>query len=131
MSESEALFNSSVEADHNGHHQPPTVGDEMPLRRQLFTLSAVKSAIKQLTGIYTLLAFVPLGFAAGIFRWNAVLVSSLNFLAIIPLSAVISTASSKLEARLGSLIGVLINATFGNVVELIVSCAANSDCFCH
>ena len=122
-SEHEPLLNGSVEADHYGYHhhrqQSPSDG-ELQLRRQTSTIVAVKGAMQKLTGIHTLLVFVPLGLVAGIFKWNAILISSLNFLAIIPLSASISTASGKLETHFGFLVGALINATFGNVVELIV-----------
>jgi Ca2+:H+ antiporter len=65
--------------------------------------------------------FVPLGLAAGVFQWNPVLVSVFNFVAIIPLSAAVSDSSENLADEFGDLWGALINATFGNAVELIVS----------
>jgi hypothetical protein len=48
------------------------------------------------------------------------LTSVFNFLAIIPLSATVSNISDELSDELGDLWGGLINATFGNAVELIV-----------
>ena len=44
----------------------------------------------------------------------------LNFLAIIPLAAVLSFATEEISVNLGEALGGLLNATFGNAVELIV-----------
>jgi hypothetical protein len=68
-----------------------------------------------------LLVFVPVGIAAGALGWPSTWVFSLNFLAIIPLAAVLSFATEEISARLGETLGGLLNATFGNAVELIVS----------
>lgn len=67
-----------------------------------------------------LLVFVPLGLAAAAFNLNPIVISICNFFAIIPLSACVSDLSDKLGRELGDLLGALINATFGNAVELIV-----------
>ncbi|KND87136.1 Vacuolar calcium ion transporter [Tolypocladium ophioglossoides CBS 100239] len=77
-----------------------------------------------LVGLNVLLVFVPLGFVAAQLGWHDVLVSTLNFLAIIPLSALLSDASDTIGNRWGSLVGGLVNATFGNTVELIVGIMA-------
>lgn len=71
-----------------------------------------------------LLAFVPLGIVAGVMGWDPVTVFTLNFFAIIPLAALLSFATEELSASLGETIGGLMNATFGNAVELIVSIIA-------
>ncbi|KAL7964694.1 Sodium/calcium exchanger domain-containing protein [Trichoderma sp. SZMC 28014] len=73
-----------------------------------------------------LLVFVPLGLLAAWLSWNDVVVSAFNFLAIIPLSALISNASDTIGNRWGGLIGGLVNASFGNTVELIVGIMALS-----
>lgn len=49
---------------------------------------------------------------------------SLNFIAIIPLAAVLSFATEEISIPLGESLGGLLNATFGNGVELIVSIVA-------
>jgi Ca2+:H+ antiporter len=64
--------------------------------------------------------FVPLGLVSGAFSWTSILTSIFNFLAIIPLSAAVSDFSDTLSEEFGDLLGALINATFGNAVELIV-----------
>ena len=70
------------------------------------------------------LVFVPLGILAGALGWNPTAVFILNFIAIIPLAALLSFATEELSAKLGQTLGGLMNATFGNAVELIVSIVA-------
>ncbi|EMR70018.1 putative calcium proton exchanger protein [Eutypa lata UCREL1] len=57
-------------------------------------------------------------------RWDPVATFVLNFLAIIPLAAVLSFATEEISVNLGEALGGLLNATFGNAVELIVSIIA-------
>lgn len=76
---------------------------------------------KHVLSPHVLLAFIPLTFFAVYLRWSDVYISALSFLAIIPLSAIVSDASDTVGDRWGAVIGGLINATFGNTVELIVS----------
>ncbi|KAE9370314.1 Calcium/proton exchanger [Stipitochalara longipes BDJ] len=71
-----------------------------------------------------LLVFVPLGIVAGAGGWNPTTVFILNFFAIIPLAAVLSFATEEISVKLGQTMGGLLNATFGNAVELIVSIVA-------
>ena len=47
-----------------------------------------------------------------------------NFVALIPLALVLGEVTEHLATRFGDVIGGLLNATFGNVVELILSVAA-------
>ena len=47
-----------------------------------------------------------------------------NFLALLPLALVLGEVTEDLAVRFGDTIGGLLNATFGNVVELILSIAA-------
>ncbi len=71
--------------------------------------------------VNVLLVFVPLGIVAGEAGWDATTVFTLNFLAIIPLAAVLSFATEQISDHVGETFGGLLNATFGNAVELIVS----------
>lgn len=66
------------------------------------------------------LVFVPLGIIAGALEWDSTAVFALNFLAIIPLASLLSFATEELAATMGQALGGLMNATFGNAVELIV-----------
>lgn len=71
-----------------------------------------------------LLVFVPLGIIAGVLKWDSTAVFTLNFFAIIPLASLLSFATEELAATMGQALGGLMNATFGNAVELIVSIIA-------
>lgn len=68
-----------------------------------------------------LLVFVPAGIVCGALDVNPTAVFIVNFLAIVPLAALLSFATEELSVKLGQTIGGLMNATFGNAVELIVS----------
>lgn len=68
-----------------------------------------------------LLVFVPLGIISGASGWSSVVVFILNFLAIFPLASLLSYSTDQLSAKVGQIFGGLINATFGNAVEMIVS----------
>lgn len=70
--------------------------------------------------VNVLLVFVPLGIIAGVLDWSPVLQFVLNFVAIIPLASLLAFATEELAVPLGQTIGGLLNATFGNAVELIV-----------
>lgn len=74
--------------------------------------------------INVLLIMVPVGFAVYYAGLDPVPVFIINFVAIIPLAAMLSTATEELAIRVGETLGGLLNATFGNAVELIVSIQA-------
>lgn len=63
---------------------------------------------------------VPIGIIAGALDWSPTAVFTINFFAIIPLAAVLSFATEEISIKLGDALGGLLNATFGNAVELIV-----------
>lgn len=70
--------------------------------------------------VNVLLVFVPLGILAPALGWDPTTVFVLNFFAIVPLAAVLSFATEEIAMKLGQTMGGLLNATFGNAVELIV-----------
>ena len=74
--------------------------------------------------INVLLIFVPIGFAVNYAHLKPVPVFIINFIAIIPLAAMLSNATEELAIRVGETLGGLLNASFGNAVELIVSIQA-------
>lgn len=74
--------------------------------------------------INVLLVFVPLGILAQVFQWGAIWRFSLNFLAIVPLAKMLGDATEQAALKLGDTLGGLLNATFGNAVELIVGIVA-------
>lgn len=74
--------------------------------------------------VNVLLVFVPAGIILGALDIDPTAIFIVNFLAIIPLAALLSFATEELSVKLGQTIGGLLNATFGNAVELIVSIVA-------
>jgi Ca2+:H+ antiporter len=67
-----------------------------------------------------LLIFVPLGWASN-FVWPPTVTFILNFVAIVPLAKLLGNITEDISLRTGEIIGGLLNATFGNSVELIIS----------
>ncbi len=71
-----------------------------------------------------LLVFVILAPIAEWLHWGALWVFVFSGIAIIPLAGIMGGATEHLAARLGSGIGGLLNATFGNAAELIIALVA-------
>ncbi|KAF5725167.1 Ca2+:H+ antiporter [Fusarium mundagurra] len=71
-----------------------------------------------------LLVMVPLGIIAGKLEWSSTSVFTINFVAIIPLAAVLSFATEQISMKISETLGGLLNATFGNAVELIMGIVA-------
>src|SRR6202162_5889298 len=67
-----------------------------------------------------LLVFVPLSLVADLLG-QAVIVFITSGLAIVPLAGIIGRSTDQVARRVGSRLGGLLNATLGNVTELIVS----------
>ncbi|EJU05819.1 calcium/proton exchanger [Dacryopinax primogenitus] len=75
-----------------------------------------------------LLVFIPIGWALHFVNVPPIVVFVTTFLAIIPLAALLSFATEELAVRVGETLGGLLNATLGNVVELIVAIIALAQC---
>jgi Ca2+:H+ antiporter len=71
-----------------------------------------------------LLVFVPLCILAHHLHWDVALRFSFSFLAIIPLAKLLGDSTEQMSARLGQTLAGLLNASFGNAVEIIVGIAA-------
>lgn len=72
-----------------------------------------------------LLVFVPVVLAAEHLRPEAhTALFVLSILAIVPLAALLSTATESVAAKTGDTIGGLLNATLGNLTELVIALAA-------
>lgn len=102
----------------------PPRGDEPAWKRIPKHVTHLTYATLTSNYVNVLLVFVPVGIIAGALGWNPTAVFVLNFIAIIPLAALLSFATEELSAKLGQTLGGLMNATFGNAVELIVSIVA-------
>ncbi|KAF5017321.1 hypothetical protein F66182_10769 [Fusarium sp. NRRL 66182] len=78
--------------------------------------------------INILLVAAPVGIVLNyVHSVNRIAVFVVNFIAIIPLAAMLGFATEEIALRTGEVLGGLINATFGNAVELIVAIIALID----
>lgn len=74
--------------------------------------------------INILILCAPVGIIMNYINVAPVAVFVINFIAIIPLAALLSYATEEIALRIGETLGGLMNATFGNAVELIVAILA-------
>ncbi|KAK8091351.1 Vacuolar calcium ion transporter [Apiospora phragmitis] len=74
--------------------------------------------------INILLVAAPVGIAMNYTGFDGKIIFAVNFIAIIPLANMLSNATEEIALRTGETLGGLINATFGNAVELIVAVIA-------
>jgi Ca2+:H+ antiporter len=72
-------------------------------------------------GLNLLLVFVPVSVVLELFHAPALWIFVTACLAIIPLAGLMGQATEELAKHLGSTIGGLLNATFGNAAELIIT----------
>ena len=79
------------------------------------------------TPLLWLLAFVPVVFAAEKLKPEAhTALFVLSVLAIVPLAALLSHATESVAAKTGDAVGGLLNATLGNLTELVIALTALS-----
>ena len=77
------------------------------------------------TPLLWLLVFVPVLFIALKLRPNAhTMLFVLSVLAIVPLAALLSHATESVAAKTGDAVGGLLNATLGNLTELVIALSA-------
>ena len=118
--------NGSAQPNESSHllsglsvHKYTESGNPVVKYPSIFVDKSWKGLISNYVNIF--LVFVPLGIIAGLLHWNPTVIFILNFLAIIPLASLLAFATEEVAVPLGQTIGGLLNATFGNAVELIVS----------
>ncbi len=123
------------------HHRiSHDVADTTPLladpghNRPKSTIAAIKDelvyatkATLQCSITNVLLICLPLGLYGGEWGFPGWAIFLLNFLAMLPLASILTFSTEQLAAIVGSVAGGLINATFGNAVEMIVGSIFSSD----
>ena len=123
--EQDALLRDEIERESNAEESAELRDTNYPdSKRALFLGNSVMRVLKITLGCsYSniLLPFVFLGIIAGSLGWDDSIGFVFNFLAILPLAALLSFATEELAKSVGQTVGGLINATFGNAVEMIVS----------
>jgi Ca2+:H+ antiporter len=87
-------------------------------------MTALLSALRH-NPIFALLAVVPVVFVVEASRPDAhTLLFLLSVLAIVPLAALLSHATESVASRTGDTVGGLLNATLGNLTELVIALTA-------
>ncbi len=74
--------------------------------------------------LLSMLVFVPISIAAQELHLNPLIIFATSGLAIIPLAALIANSTEAIATVIGSALGGLLNATFGNATEMIISIVA-------
>src|SRR5512143_2293142 len=72
----------------------------------------------------TLIVFVPVAIVLAILHADPTAVFITSALGIVPLAGILGEATDALALRAGAQMGALLNATFGNAAELIITIAA-------
>ena len=70
--------------------------------------------------LYVLLIFIPIGVALNWRGADPIWIFATSALAIVPLTSLIGKATENLAVRLGETLGGLLNATMGNVPEMVI-----------
>jgi Ca2+:H+ antiporter len=110
---------------HKGsEHDEKEDADPSGKQKQTFTAVGQFRATVLNSWINILFIASPIGIATYYAHVNPVAVFVINFIAIIPLAAMLSYATEEIALRTGEVLGGLLNASFGNAVELIVSIIA-------
>eukprot|EP01071_Lankesteria_metandrocarpae_P001055 Lankesteria_metandrocarpae@DN1246_c0_g1_i1.p1 len=71
----------------------------------------------------SMILFIPIAFTSYWLNWGDPVVFSLNFVAIVPMAWLMGKATEDLSAHMGQITGGLLNAWFGNVVEMLLCIA--------
>lgn len=100
-----------------------TLHDYFPLTTGKLFLPKQEVEIHVMNKLFTTVVCIglPLSIIGSIFHWSAVIMFIIYCLTIIALAGFIGRATESLAIVLGPRVGGLLNATFGNAVELIIS----------
>ncbi len=74
--------------------------------------------------LYGMLIFVPIAIGAEFLHLSPIVIFVLSALGIIPLAALIAESTEEIAVFIGPTLGGLMNATFGNLTEMVVSIVA-------
>ncbi|TVY33572.1 Vacuolar calcium ion transporter [Lachnellula subtilissima] len=94
------------------------------LKHKPFTLRNQLQATIFNSWINILLLAAPAGIACNYAHLDGKVIFCVNFIAIIPLAAMLSFATEEIALHVGESLGGLLNASFGNAVEIIVAVIA-------
>ncbi|RHY06113.1 hypothetical protein DYB28_008233 [Aphanomyces astaci] len=99
------------------------VVDDLPVTTTATPPSFGHSVWNILVGSYVnlFLVFAPFAVWSYLAEWGDIAVFVLNFLTMLPLASMLGDATEALAFHAGDTIGGLVNATFGNAVEVIIA----------
>ena len=102
-------------------HLEPTIEERLKaaLKRKIPAKDQARAVLFS-SWINMLLLAVPVGFVVNYLHVNGIAIFIVNFIAIIPLAAMISCATEEIARRAGNTLGGLLNATFGYVPPLLI-----------
>lgn len=131
------LLGSVPENEKVNEHERPTTKNSADIEeeRKLRRTEAMKRKIPFVQQVRTilfprwvtinwLLIAAPVGIGLHAAKVEPLAIFVVNFLAIIPLAGLLSFATEEIAMRVGEVLGGLLNASFGNAVELIVGILA-------
>lgn len=75
--------------------------------------------LKRLKTQYSLLIFVPISIILSLIHINPIIVSVTTILAVIPVTGLMTKSTQDLSIKSGTIVGSLLNVTFGNAFELL------------
>mmetsp|Transcript_23932 Transcript_23932/g.59654 ORF Transcript_23932/g.59654 Transcript_23932/m.59654 type:complete len:514 (-) Transcript_23932:76-1617(-) len=98
----------------------PSQSEKLPLSAWTRNLMGMRSILFH--PFSTLLVAFPLGILSAQLGWDSAWTFWLNFLAMVPLAKILGDATEELDACLhNEVVSGLLNATFGNAVEMIIT----------
>ncbi|KAH8740429.1 calcium antiporter [Cryptosporidium ryanae] len=100
-----------------------TINDTKNTRITNFTWKSDLIAIIDIlfTKLNTLLVCIPFGILSFYLNWGPLATFWFNFISLIPLASLLGIFTEELALHTGEVIGGLLNATFGNAVEMIIT----------
>lgn len=96
-----------------------TDGDTVEEKEEESTLEALRDMIFG-KWVSVLLLFMPFAILSHTLEWSPVSVFWCNFFTMIPLASILCDFTEEVAAHTNEVIGGLVNATFGNAVEVVV-----------
>jgi Ca2+:H+ antiporter len=94
------------------------------LKHEPFTLQNQLSRTLFNSWVNVLLICAPIGIIINYLGVNGIAIFVVNFIAIIPLAGLLGFATEEIALHVGESLGGLLNASFGNAVEMIVAIIA-------
>jgi Ca2+:H+ antiporter len=105
--------NKNNSENHTDTDLTTTTSSTSKKHRHKFTVQNQIRATLFNSWINVLLVAAPVGIALGAMKMNDIAVFVINFIAIIPLAALLSYATEEIAIRVGETLGGLLNASFG------------------